>query len=90
MQSNVNLRLPIRNVTRVTALHAPAGQTRRSNFHVRRVPGLLLFLMKGKIQYGRVRMSLTLAVLLVYIAVLCVRHYVWLTTTTRGHHEPDT
>ena len=36
--------------------------------------GLLLFLMKGKIQYGRVRMSLSLAVLLVYIAVLCSGH----------------
>ena len=43
---------------------------------ISRAPGLLLFLMKGKIQYGRVRMSLSLAVLLVYIAVLCGRHYV--------------
>ena len=76
MRSSVNFRLPIRNAITLTAGHRRVGQARRSNFHVRSVLGLLLFLMKGKIQYGRVRMSLTLAVLLVYIAVLCSRHCV--------------
>ena len=56
MRSNVNSLLPIRNATRVTALHAPAGQARRSNFHVRGVPALSLLLMVQENQRGRARM----------------------------------
>ena len=58
MRSSVNFLLLVPNATRVTALHAPAGQARRSNFLVRSVPGLLLFLMALEIQYGLARMRL--------------------------------
>ena len=55
IQSSVSFLLPIRTTTRVTAPHAPAWQAQRSNFHVRSLPGLLLFLMERKIQYGLAR-----------------------------------
>ena len=56
MRSNVDSLLPIRTTILVTALHAAAGLAWYSNFYVRSVPGLLLFLMARKIQYGLARM----------------------------------
>ena len=76
MRSNVNSLLPIRTTTRVTALHAPAGQARRPTFLVRSVPGLLLFLMEQKFNTDGLGCALTSAVFLSYIAVLCGMHYV--------------
>ena len=76
MRSNVNFCLPIRNAARVTALHAPAGKARRSNFDVRSVPGLLLLLTEQKFNTDWLGCALSLAVLLRYIAMLCGRHCV--------------
>ena len=76
MRSNVNSLLPIRNATRVTALHVPAGQARRADFRFQIVPGLSLFLMEQKFNTDWLGCIPTSAVLLGYIAVLCGRHYV--------------
>ena len=60
MRSQVYLLLLIRDPRILTALHgicsaARHGTARRSNFYARSVPGMLLFLMEQKIQYGRAR-----------------------------------
>ena len=55
MPSSVSFVLPIRNATRVTALHAPAGQAWRSNSFL--LPaGLWIFSIERKIQCGQARM----------------------------------
>ena len=89
MHLSVSFLLLIRDATRVTALHAPAGQARRSNFYVRSVPGLLLVLMSEKSNTDGLGCALTLAVLLVYIAVLRGRHYVGRLVLERSYINPE-